>query len=160
MEPESSSDPRAHPDFHNIFDALLDTLREDGFVDPDEVREQHPELASALLEDLETYVTLRPEPSQAVTLGDYTLRRQLGRGGMGIVYEAWEHSMDRAVALKVLPAAVAADERSLQRFVREAKTAAQLHHPGVVHVYGMGVKDATPYYAMLTGQSPRRFRLL
>jgi serine/threonine protein kinase len=75
---------------------------------------------------------------------------------MGVVYDAWQNSVDRQVALKVLPAGIAADTKSVTRFIREAKTAAQLHHPSVVSVYGMGVEANTPYYAMLTGQSPRR----
>ncbi len=74
---------------------------------------------------------------------------------MGIVYDALQNSVDRQVALKVLPAGVAADTTTVTRFVREAKTAAQLHHPSVVPVFGMGVEADTPYYAMLTGQSPR-----
>ncbi len=56
--------------------------------------------------------------------------------------------MDRVVALKVLPGAVAADERALQRFVREAKVAGDLHHPNIVGVYSTGVKEGTPWYAM------------
>jgi hypothetical protein len=67
---------------------------------------------------------------------------------MGVVYEAWESSMDRRVALKVLPPGIAADERALQWFVREARTAGQLSHPNVVSVYGMGLKDQTPHFAM------------
>ncbi len=90
-------------------------------------------------------------------LGPVRLIREIGRGGMGIVYDAWQNSVDRRVALKVLPAGVAADARTVTRFVREAKTAAQLHHPSVVPVFGMGVEADTPYYAMLTGQSPRTF---
>ena len=59
-------------------------------------------------------------------------------------------SMDRRVALKVLPAGVAADDRALTRFVREAKTAGRLNHPNVVSVYGMGLKEQTPCYSMET----------
>jgi hypothetical protein len=117
----------------------------------DQVRDAHPELAEELLEHLETFVELT-SPSDdnrpLGTLGDYTLRRQVGRGGMGVVYEAWENSMDRRVALKVLPAGVAADSNAFLRFMREAKTAGQLSHPNVVPVYAMGVKEQTPYFAM------------
>ena len=82
------------------------------------------------------------------TLGDYTLRRQIGRGGMGVVYDAWENSMDRQVALMVLPSAVPADTKAVTRFVREAQLAGKLNHPSVVSVYGMGLKEQIPYYAM------------
>jgi hypothetical protein len=138
----------------------VDRLNAGDRVDRQEIFERHPELAAELREQLRTFLDLADEvPSKPlpVTLGDYTLSRQIGQGGMGVVYEAWENSMDRRVALKVLPRGVAADVRALQRFIREAKTAGQLSHPNVVSVYAMGVKEQTPYYAMLTGQSPRRF---
>jgi len=129
----------------------VDRLNAGDRVDRQEIFERHPELAAELLEQLRTFMDLADEaPSKPlpVTLGDYTLSRQIGQGGMGVVYEAWENSMDRRVALKVLPRGVAADVRALQRFVREAKTAGQLSHPNVVSVYAMGVKEQTPYYAM------------
>ena len=62
--------------------------------------------------------------------------------------------MNRAVALKVLPAAVAVDEKATMRFVREAQVAGRLSNPNVVSVYGMGVKEKTPYYAMKSGKQP------
>jgi tetratricopeptide (TPR) repeat protein len=120
-------------------------------IDRDEVLRRHPELAEALLEELESYARIGHElrPDTAVrTLGDYTLRRQLGRGGMGVVYEAWESSMDRRVALKVLPAGIAADDTSFQRFLREARTAGKLSHPSIVPVYATGIREGTPYFAM------------
>ena len=88
------------------------------------------------------------EPPPLGTLGDYTLRRQIGRGGMGVVYDAWQNSVERRVALKMLPAGVAVDNKAFVRFMREAKTAAQLNHPHVVHVYGLGIEEHTPYFAM------------
>jgi serine/threonine protein kinase len=149
-------DPREDPRFEDIFRRHLEELQENGFFDPEEIIAAHPDFGPAVVEDLQTYIQLRPqetthsepEPSALGTLGDYTLRRQIGRGGMGVVYEAWENSMDRRVALKVLPPGVAADERALQRFIREAKTAGQLRHPNVVGVYSTGVREGTPWYAM------------
>ena len=82
------------------------------------------------------------------TLGDYTLRRQIGRGGMGVVYEAWQGSMDRVVALKVLPPGIAADDRAVTRFMREAIAAGKLNHPNVVSVHSTGVEEGTPWYSM------------
>ncbi len=67
---------------------------------------------------------------------------------MGVVYEAWQNSVDRRVAVKVLPPGFAADTKAMTRFVREAKTAARLSHANIVPVYGMGVETDTPYYSM------------
>jgi len=117
----------------------------------EDILREEPELGEEILEQLQFYQAvgagcIKDEPLG--TLGDYTLRRQIGRGGMGVVYEAWENSMDRAVALKVLPAGVAADDRAFQRFMQEAKTAGKLSHPNVVPVYFTGMKEQTPFYAM------------
>ena len=67
---------------------------------------------------------------------------------MGVVYDAWQNSLDRRVALKVLPSGVAADNKAFMRFMREAKTAGQLNHDNVVGVYALGIDGHTPYYAM------------
>ena len=133
----------------------VDRLNSGEPVDPARIREDHPALAEELIAGIETLQSLHSPPGAAVpesppltTLGDYTLRRQIGRGGMGVVYEAWQNSVERAVALKVLPGGLAADDRAFQRFLREAKTAAKLDHPNVVSVHGMGVEEHTPYYSM------------
>lgn len=81
-------------------------------------------------------------------LGDFRIVRQLGRGGMGVVYEAFQMSLARSVALKVLPFAAALDERHRKRFLIEAQSAAQLHHPNIVPVYAVGCERGTHYYAM------------
>jgi len=74
--------------------------------------------------------------------------REVGRGGMGVVYEAEQMSLGRFVALKLLPAQLTATGRERERFLREAKTAAKLHHTNIVPVFGFGEADGTPYYAM------------
>ncbi|HEX7380147.1 MAG TPA: serine/threonine-protein kinase [Pirellulales bacterium] len=84
----------------------------------------------------------------ADVLGDYRVIREIGRGGMGVVYEVLQVSLDRRVALKVLPLAAALDGKQLQRFKNEAHAAAQLHHQNIVPVYGVGCERGVHYYAM------------
>jgi serine/threonine protein kinase len=84
-----------------------------------------------------------PEP-----IGDFRILRTIGRGGMGVVYEAEQMSLNRRVALKVLPFAAALDPRQLQRFKNEAQSAAQLHHTNIVPIYAVGCERGVHYYAM------------
>src|SRR5262249_27084696 len=81
-------------------------------------------------------------------LGDYRILREVGRGGMGIVYEAEQESLGRHVALKVLPAHALLNPRHLQRFLREARSASRLHHTNIVPVFGVGDGDGLHYYVM------------
>ncbi len=81
-------------------------------------------------------------------LGDYRILREIGRGGMGIVYEAEQELLGRHVALKVLPAHALLEPRHLERFQREAKSAARLHHTNIVPVFGVGEEDGLHYYVM------------
>ena len=81
-------------------------------------------------------------------LGDFQLVCEIGRGGMGVVYEAEQISLGRRVALKVLPFAAALDARQLQRFKNEAQAAACLHHTNIVPVFGVGCERGVHYYAM------------
>ena len=82
------------------------------------------------------------------TLGDFKLVRELGRGGMGVVYEAEEMSLGRKVALKILPFAGIVDERAQQRFRNEVRAAAALNHPNIVSVHSAGEQRGVHYYAM------------
>ena len=95
----------------------------------------------------------------AGTLGDFLIVREVGRGGMGVVYEAEQISLRRRVALKVLPFAATMDARKLQRFHNEARAAACLHHPHIVPVYAVGCERSVHYYAMqfIDGQSLEGF---
>jgi serine/threonine protein kinase len=88
-------------------------------------------------------------------LGDFRLVREIGRGGMGVVYEAEQLSLRRRVALKVLPFAAAIDPRQLQRFHNEALAAGHLRHENIVPVYAVGSERGVHYYAMqlVEGQS-------
>ena len=81
-------------------------------------------------------------------LGDFRLLREIGRGGMGVVYEARQESLGRRVALKILPFAGMLDPRQLQRFKNEAQAAAQLNHPHIVDVIAVGCERGVHYYAM------------
>jgi len=81
-------------------------------------------------------------------LGDYRIVREIGRGGMGVVYEAEQLSLGRRVALKVLPFASLLDERQILRFRNEAHAAAQLHHTNIVPIFSVGCERGVHYYAM------------
>jgi hypothetical protein len=89
-------------------------------------------------------------PDSEITgrLGDFRILREVGRGGMGIVYEAEQISLGRRVALKVLPFAATMDPRDLQRFQNEARAAASLEHAHIVPVHGVGCERGVHYYAM------------
>jgi serine/threonine protein kinase len=84
----------------------------------------------------------------AGTLGDFQILGEVGRGGMGVVYEAVQLSLNRRVALKVLPFAAALDAKHLQRFKTEAHAAAQLHHTNIVPVHAVGCERGVHFYAM------------
>ncbi len=96
-----------------------------------------------------------PEWQPGAPLGDYRIVREIGRGGMGVVYEAEQLSLGRRIALKVLPFALTLDPRQLQRFKNEARAAAQLHHQHIVPVYAVGSERGVHFYAMqyIEGQS-------
>ncbi|MBI1311710.1 protein kinase [bacterium] len=82
------------------------------------------------------------------SLGDFDVVREIGRGGMGIVYEAIQRSLHRRVALKVLGPHVANSPKQLKRFQREAEAAARLHHSHIVPVFGIGESSGQHYFAM------------
>ena len=118
-----------------------------------------PELADQLSEcfdGIDLAQSLRPPvPSPqlqpeftAFPLGDFQILNEIGRGGMGVVYEAIQLSLGRRVALKVLPFAAALDAKQLQRFKNEATAAAQLHHTNIVPVYAVGCERGVHFYAM------------
>jgi serine/threonine protein kinase/WD40 repeat protein/tetratricopeptide (TPR) repeat protein len=129
-----------------------------------EYTSRYPELADQIRELFPALVVMEelgsvegPGPS-AVTapnlgkvpdqLGDFRLLREVGRGGMGVVYEAVQESLGRHVALKVLPAHGLMSPTHLERFRREARAAARLHHTNIVPVHGVGEHEGVHYYAM------------
>jgi tetratricopeptide (TPR) repeat protein len=125
---------------------------------------RHPELADQIDELFPALVMMeevRPVPQIAAgaggdpggagpprRLGEYRLVREIGRGGMGVVYEAEQESLGRRVALKVLPPGALGDARHVERFQREARAAARLHHTTIVPVFGVGEEGGTHYYVM------------
>jgi serine/threonine protein kinase len=92
-------------------------------------------------------------------LGDFELLRELGRGGMGVVYLARQLSLDRLVALKVLPFASGLDHRQIERFRNEARAAALIQHPNIASVYAVGCENDVHYYTMqyIDGRALDRF---
>jgi eukaryotic-like serine/threonine-protein kinase len=118
----------------------------------DEIRELFPavvEIEQAGEDQHETAEQADAPPATALQqLGDFRIIREVGKGGMGIVYEAEQVSLGRHVALKVLPKTMRLDAKAKSRFEREAKSAAKLHHTNIVPVFGVGEHDGTPYYVM------------
>ena len=90
------------------------------------------------------------EPTHSVPkrLGDFEILREIGRGGMGIVYEARQKSLNRCVALKVLSSGLGLTAKAVVRFRREAEAAAKLHHTNIVPIYATGEEHGVHFYAM------------
>jgi WD40 repeat protein/serine/threonine protein kinase len=125
----------------------------------DLIREAFPALVT--VEEIEEIVQDReqreaPAPAPALSqVGDYRIIREVGHGGMGVVYEAEQVSLGRRVALKVLPRQAGRDHSALERFRREARASARLHHTNIVPVFEIGHDSDVQYYAMqfIQGQS-------
>ncbi len=150
----------------SVLDDLIETLtgrlQAGEPVDLEEVARRHPEHAERLRRLLPALMMMAdlgdssPRELQGIdasgpgpgVLGDFRILREVGRGGMGIVYEAQQVSLDRRVALKVLPLAAAMDGKQLQRFQLEAQAAACLHHTNIVPVHAVGCERGVPFYAM------------
>jgi serine/threonine protein kinase len=98
---------------------------------------------------------LATQPPDASVIGEYRLIRELGRGGMGVVYEAEHEELGRRVAIKILPSHLVANDSLRARFRREAQAAARLHHTNIVPVFAIGVTSTPCYFVMqlIHGQS-------
>src|SRR6266542_1345435 len=120
----------------------------------DEIRDVFPALQ--ILEELKPgpaelsapFANLAQADARPCLLGEYCLLREVGRGGMGVVYEAVQESLGRHVALKVLPGGALGGPSHLERFKREARAAGRLHHTNIVPVFGTGECYGVHFYAM------------
>jgi serine/threonine protein kinase len=145
-----------------VADEFTERLNRGEHPEVEEYAERHPEVADLLRGILPALEVLRqdakgseragastsPSATPKGCLGDFRIIREIGRGGMGIVYEAEQISLLRRVALKVLPFAASWDEKRLQRFQHEAQAAAHLHHTNIVPVFGIGCERGVHFYAM------------
>lgn len=161
---EASTDPDVDERLLELSREYLEELRAGTFPDRESYEARYPDLRDEVVDYLDgielafslekekskSGIQTQPETPQHPTepIGDFRIVREIGRGGMGIVYEAVQISLGRPVALKVLPFAAALDERHRKRFLLEAQAAAQLHHNHIVPVYAVGCERGTHYYAM------------
>lgn len=151
-----------------VIDEILARIADGEAVDIDECIARYPEVADILQHGLPALQmiagTAQKEPATAPSteiigdiqqLGDFKIIRELGRGGMGVVYEAEQLSLGRRVALKVLPFAALVSPDGIQRFHNEVRAAASLDHPNIVSVYFVGEERSVHFYAMqlIRGQS-------
>jgi WD40 repeat protein/serine/threonine protein kinase len=118
----------------------------------DEIREMFPALVEVEQADGDARGEPSPPPRAVAPrlsqVGDYRILREIGRGGMGVVCEAEQISLGRRVALKVLPGHAVGDRKALERFRREAKAAARMHHTNIVPVFEVGREGEFAFYAM------------
>ena len=135
-----------------ILDRYMSDLQAGKGPDKDELLAAHPDLATQLeacLAGIEfIHRATGPATQEPAILGEFRIIRELGRGGMGVVYEAEQTSLRRHVALKVLRFGVVADEEAMKRFQREAETVARLHHTNIVPIFAVGCERGVHYYAM------------
>jgi serine/threonine protein kinase/predicted negative regulator of RcsB-dependent stress response len=150
----------------NIIDEITLRLNSGEVIEIEDYVSRYPELAGVLPGVLETLTLVRQPPERDGNddsddsqvyglLGDFRILRQIGRGGMGVVYEAEQISLRRRMALKVLPFAGMLDPQRLKRFKNEARAAATLDHPNIVAVHSVGEERGVHYFAMqlVEGQS-------
>jgi outer membrane protein assembly factor BamB/predicted Ser/Thr protein kinase len=135
-----------------ILDQYLADLKTGQAPSREELIARHPAQASQLeacLAGLEfIHGAESAAPGRAQRLGDFRILREVGRGGMGAVFEAEQISLGRRVALKVLRFGGFSDADALERFKREAETVAKLHHTNIVPIFAVGSERSVNYYAM------------
>jgi serine/threonine protein kinase len=167
-----NSIPSQRDPFEQVVEAFLARYRAGERPAVSEYAQLHPEFAEQIRELFPALIMMEEHGPRADCpsetdhsflgrqLGDFELVRELGRGGMGIVYEARQLSLKRKVALKVLSGLLGLTPRSVQRFRREAEAAAKLHHTNIVPVYATGEQGGTHYYAMEMIEGPSLDKIL
>jgi eukaryotic-like serine/threonine-protein kinase len=162
LEPDPESETNGPVDrderLGEAIEAYLELAEKGGPTDPEEFAKGYPDLGDDLVAALEGLALVQGLVGEANGPGHrleegrrvagYRIVRELGRGGMGIVYEAVHVGLDRPVALKVLGTQAAPDSSGRRRFLNEAKTAAGLHHTHIVPVFDVGQVGGLCYYAM------------
>jgi WD40 repeat protein/serine/threonine protein kinase len=165
MDTQSSSSDR--DPLERLAAEFLDRRRRGEDPSPSEYAERYPQWAEQIVEffpALEVMEGLKPVASDRTAslengahavatplleqLGEYRILREIGHGGMGVVYEAIQESLGRRVALKILPLHGRIDPVQMERFQLESRSAARLHHSGIVPVYGVGEHGGVHYYVM------------
>ncbi|MEL6108045.1 MAG: protein kinase [Planctomycetota bacterium] len=158
MSPVGESDSSTDP-IVELANEYLERHRAGEAPDIEEYKRRYPDLARQI-EDVFPMMLLmednapsgqgeaRGHDADLDRLGDFKIRRVIGRGGMGVVYEALQESLGRHVALKVCPATVQMSPRNSERFRRESRAAAMLHHTNIVPVFAVGEEDGRLFYAM------------
>jgi tetratricopeptide (TPR) repeat protein len=150
-----------------LAEEFLGRIRRGEAVTPEDYARDHPELADEILAVFPALVMVEglgassggrtgsltsagglAAGAASGRLGEFHLLREVGRGGMGVVYEAEQESLGRRVALKVLPVGALPDAKQVRRFEREARATARLHHTHIVPIFGVGQHDGTHFYVM------------
>src|SRR5262245_44845237 len=165
----SDNDPSTADPFGQIADEFVAAFRQGKRPSVEEFARRYPQHAAEIRDMLPALVLMeqarssddapgeggKAAGSAAPTavphlqqLGDYQILREVGRGGMGVVYEAQQLSLGRHVAIKVLPGHAMLEARQLGRFQREARSAAKLHHTNIAPVFGVGEQGGLHYYVM------------
>ncbi len=158
MDSDSSSHSNSEL-ISELANDYLDRCRQGERPPLSEYIERHPELEQGIRDVLPMLLIIeenaadqtsaqRLHSMQPEKLGDFVIGRELGRGGMGIVYEAVQESLGRHVALKVCSLTPGMSSSNRERFRRESRAAALLHHTNIVPVFAVGEEDGLLYYAM------------
>ena len=139
-------------DVVRVLDDYLEKLKAGQAPTREELLAQHPAIASQLdacLAGLNFLHAAQPNaPQHQQQIGDFRIVREVGRGGMGAVFEAIQVSLGRRVALKILRFSSVSDRDAIERFQREAETVATLHHTNIVPIFFVGSEKSVNYYAM------------
>lgn len=154
MNDAGDDNPRVDAAFEEFVERCSNNER----VVVDDFLSRHSDIRDLLEPRLRAFFKVRSDLDRAAgpshcsvkgrEIGDFVLLREIGSGGMGSVYEAEQHSLQRKVALKLLPFVHSLNPRQVARFRREAEAAAALQHPGIVPVHAVGEKDGTHFLVM------------